>query len=362
MEIFIGIVVLIIILVISGNHKEKKRQEELRQKRILAEQKRKKEEEQKRKIALAEAERKRKEDEERKRLDELKYEKITVVYATMDNSGKPEAIAKRNDNTYVSIERQAKNATPYKLGEILKLEKEKINKWNWYGETEYQRQLTINQKADLLKQQELEEQRRQNQHLDRFGIDYLYHMTHKDNLQNILQNGLKSHIQARTSNLTRVDIADNQVNDRRSRREPIYHRSIHDYVPLYFNPKNPMLFRRNNIQNDIVILAIDRNILYRENIIFTDGNAAANATSFYNNPEELNNLSWSCINAEYWNDIIDGKRLKCSEVLVYPNIPTSAIQKIFCNNEQTKLFISSKLNNFPNIETEINSNGSRLVK
>lgn len=181
-------------------------------------------------------------------------------------------------------------------------------------------------------------------------------MTHKDNLQNILQNGLKSHNQARTNNLTKVDIADNQVNDRRSRLEPIYNRSIHDYVPLYFNPKNPMLFRRNSIQNDIVILAIDRNILYQENILFTDGNAAANATSFYNNPEELNNLSWSCINAEYWNDIVDGKRLKCSEVLVFPNIQTNAIKKIFCNNEQTRIFITSKLNNFPNIEAEINSN------
>src|SRR5690606_33020996 len=169
-------------------------------------------------------------------------------------------------------------------------------------------------------------------------------------------NGLKTHNQARTNHLTKVDIADNQVNDRRSRLEPIYNRSIHDYVPLYFNPRNPMLFRRNNIQNDIVILAIDRNILYQENVLFTDGNAAANATSFYNNPEELNNLSWSCINAEYWNDIVDGKRLKCSEVLVFPNIQTNAIKKIFCNNEQTRIFITSKLNNFPNIEAEINSN------
>lgn len=354
-EIFIGVVILIVIFVIIKNYKEKKRKEELRQKRILEEQKRKKEEEQKQKIALALAERKRKEDEERKRLDELKYEKITVVYSTVDDSGNPKAIVKRRDNTYTSIGHQAKNDTPFELGKILKLEKEKINNWNWYDEAEYKRRLKIYQEADLQRQQKLEKQRKQNQHLDKFGIYYLYHMTHKDNLQNILQNGLKSHNEARTNGLTRVDIADNQVNDRRSKREPIYNRSIHDYVPLYFNPKNPMLFRRRDIQNDIVILAINRNILYQENIIFTDGNAATNATSFYNNPEELNKLNWSCINAEYWNDIVDGKRLKCSEVLIYPNIPTSAIQKIFCNNEQIKMFITSKLNNFPNIETEINS-------
>ena len=367
-EIFIGIIVLIIILVISGNYKEKKRKEELRQKRILEEQKRlleeqkrereeeqkrKREEEQKRRIALAEAERKRKEEEERKRLDELNNETIIVVYESINDVGKPIAIVKRSDNTYTSVERPE---TRFEISEKIRIEKEKINKWNWYDETEYQRQLLIKRQADLIRQQEVEKQKNQNQHLDKFRIDYLYHMTHRDNLQNILQNGLKSHNQARANNLTKVDIADNQVNDRRSRREPIYNRSIHDYVPLYFNPKNPMLFRRNNIQNDIVILAIDRKILYQENIVFTDGNAAANATSFYKNPEELNRLNWNCISAEYWNDIEDGKRIRCSEVLVYPNIQTNIIKKIFCNNEQTRIFITSKLNNFPNIEAEINSN------
>ncbi len=105
----------------------------------------------------------------------------------------------------------------------------------------------------------------QRQKLEKYKINYLYHMTHKDNLENILRYGLKSHNEAKKENLNKVDISDNQVNDRRSRKEPIFNRSIHDYVPLYFNPKNPMLFVRKGLQNDIVILATESKRCRRKN-------------------------------------------------------------------------------------------------
>jgi hypothetical protein len=117
-----------------------------------------------------------------------------------------------------------------------------------------------------------------------------------------------------------------------------------------------MLYRRSNLQNDIVILAIDKNILNQGNTIFTNGNAAANATIFFKEKENLNKLNWNCINANYWNDISDGKRIRCAEVLAYPNIPTSSIQKIFCNNIVTKQFIESKTSNHSRIKAEINPN------
>lgn len=338
MEIFIGIIVLIIIIILWNNFSENQRKEERRQTRIVEERRIKRE------------------NEERERLDEIKYEKLTVVFATIGENGKPEAIVKKIDNKYISIVRTAENPKPYVIGEVVKLEKKKITNWNWYDEEEFKEQLILHQKADLIKQKELDKQKIQDQHLDKFRIKYLFHMTHKENLQKILQNGLKSHNYARDNSLLQKNIADNEVNDRRTRAESIYNRSIHNYVPLYFNPKNPMLYVRKNIQNDIIILAIDRILLFEKNTVFTDGNAAANSTSFYKNTEDLKNLNWDCINAAYWNEIPDGKRLRCSEILIYPDIPTKAIQKIFCNNENTKTFVNSHLNNLPNIKTEINYN------
>jgi hypothetical protein len=352
-EIVIIGIVLFVIFLIRQNYLENKRQEELRQKRLLDEQKRKQEEERKRKLDIAAAEKKRKDDAEKRRLDELNNETITIVYESVNETGKPIAIAKRANNTFASIERENQR---FVISEQIRLAKATLNQWNWYNEITYQNILATKRRQDAARQQQQERLRQQSQYLDSFRIEYLYHMTHKSNLQNILQNGLLSHNQARNGRLTQVDIADNQVNDRRSRNEPIYQKSIHDYVPLYFNPKNPMLYRRGNIQNDIIILAIDRNLLYQTNTVFTNGNAAAGATSFYSNPDDLTNLNWACINAEYWNDIVDGKRIKCSEVLVYPSIPTTAIKKIFCNNQQTKQFVESGLTNHTAIGVEIKSN------
>ena len=156
----------------------------------------------------------------------------------------------------------------------------------------------------------------------------MYHITHRDNLENILRTGLMSHSYARLNKLMQNDIANNDVNERRSRVEPIHNRSLHDYVPLYFNPKNSMLFVRRNIQDNIVILAIDRMLIYTENTIFTDGNAANGPTNFFNDTNSLSQINWECIRAEYWSGFTDGKRKKMAEILIFPDISANYIKKI----------------------------------
>jgi len=274
--IIIGIIVLIIIINVSSNNRrqkeeaerqarlrqqraEEERQARLRRERAVAEQLRKEEAERQARLRLERetAEKKRKED-ENKRLDELYNETIIVVYESVGENNKPQAIVKRSNNTYASIERPSER---FKISEKIRIAKEKINKWDWYDETTYQKKLSKKRQVDLLREQILEKLRIQNQYLDSFAIKYLYHMTHKDNLERILQSGLKSHNYARRNNLMQNDIANNEVNDRRSRIEPIYNRSLHDYVPLYFNPKNSMLFVRRNIQDNIIILALAKTFL-----------------------------------------------------------------------------------------------------
>jgi hypothetical protein len=287
-----------------------------------------------------EAEKKRKEA-EIKKFEELNNETLIVVYESVDENNKPKAIVKRSDNTYASVTRPFKR---FRISEKIRLAKEIIDKWNWYDEIIYQRE------------QVLEKQKIQNQHLDNFGINYLYHMTHRGNLENILQVGLKSHNYARQNELMQKDIANNDVNNRRSKVEPIYNKSLHDYVPLYFNPKNPMLFVRKSIQKDIVILAIDRSLIYAENSIFTDRNAANAPTKFFNNTNSLNQINWECVRAEYWNGFEDGKREKMAEILVFPDISAKNIQKIYCNNSDTLQFIQEKTRNHQHIEIELTRN------
>lgn len=173
--------------------------------------------------------------------------------------------------------------------------------------------------------------------LNDFGIQYLYHITHKTNLENILQNGLLSHNMAHSRGFTRTDISDEKVNRRRSK--------VHDFVPFYFNPKNPMLYKRKNMQSEIVILCVDRN-LFKTDLKFTDGNAASNSTNFYSNIKDLGKLNWSIINSEYWSDFIDGKRIRCSEILIPNEVKTGSIKKVFCFNSETEDYVKNKVGCF----------------
>lgn len=180
--------------------------------------------------------------------------------------------------------------------------------------------------------------------LEKYDINYLYHMTNIDNLASIIQHGLLSHNEAHIQRLVKVDISHPDVQGKRAiKRDPIYIRPLHDYVPLYFLPKNPMLYSRREIQEDIVILGLDPRLLLEPSIVFTDGNAAAGGTSFYTDILDLEHLPWDSIRSRSWTDIEDGKRIKCAEVLVHRRIGPSCIQVIFCySHKHRETIITAK--------------------
>ena len=132
----------------------------------------------------------------------------------------------------------------------------------------------------------------------------------------------------------RADIADLNVVARRSERV-VFSRPLHDYVPLYFTPRNPMLYVRRDMQDDIVILCLDRNLIFGDGAVFTDGNAASNPTSFFNDLRHLGSLDWQCIRAERWNEFEDGRRKRCAEVLVPDHIPFARVERVIVRTEET---------------------------
>lgn len=169
--------------------------------------------------------------------------------------------------------------------------------------------------------------------LAQYGIDYLYHITSIDNLSSILQHDLLSRHQADLHKLVQIDISDPDV-QRRRRHKSFNGISLQEYVPLYFNPKNPMLFVRKSLQEKIIILAVDVMILLKRDTVFTDGNAACQNTKFYQDISGITQLSWSTIRQPTWYDKSDGKRIRCAEVLVRNKIPVKHIIKILCHSEK----------------------------
>ena len=190
--------------------------------------------------------------------------------------------------------------------------------------------------------------------LDNYKIKYLYHMTHKNNLDSILNNGLLSHIEMHNQNINNTTIYNPDVVARRAnRRDTIYNRLINDYAALYFDPRNPMLSVLRDTQDNIIIIAYDRSLIYQEDSMFSDGNAASRATLFYNNLEDLEMLNWNCIKGIYWNDFNDGKRIKCAEVLVNSPVPINKIRKIFCFDNSTFEFVEQAIQSYNYITAEL---------
>lgn len=181
-----------------------------------------------------------------------------------------------------------------------------------------------------------------NQLLDYHGVEYLFHMTHIDNLKSILKHGLYAH----NNPYKKKDISDCDVNSRRSRKEPIHKKSIHSYVPFYFNPKNNMLCRRKSIQDDIVILVMKRDLISKKGAIFTDGNASTDRARFYSNLSDLSKLSFDCIYTKgYYKGYADGGNRRMAEVLVPDYVSADNIEAIICNNITTKFQVEEKLKN-----------------
>ena len=212
--------------------------------------------------------------------------------------------------------------------------------------------LTSNENREIIaKRKQLSEQ-----YLSKIPFGGLFYTAHLDNIKSILELGILSHNIAHSKGVVNVDISMQQVNERRNRIEPTLGGNIHDFAPLYINPKNPMLYYlcANGQRENLILLKVTPQILLADNVAFSDGNAAVRTTNFYTNIDDFNKLNWTIIKDNYWTNYPDGKRIKCSEVLVQDKIPIYYVTNIFTYSEATLEKILPLFPNHLGIETYIN--------
>lgn len=184
-----------------------------------------------------------------------------------------------------------------------------------------------------------------------------YHITHFDNLQSILICGLLSHAHVYDKKLLKVDISNPKIQNERNRLESVFGRNILEYVPLYINPKNPMMASQKLIKHgsNIILLEIIPHILVQvKNTLFSDGNAAQMQTNFYNNQLEMENLNWQLLQKGQWVNETDSQRIMCSEVLVPEIVETAYINRIILKDNFILEKIMLLFPNHKGIEVEIN--------
>lgn len=184
-----------------------------------------------------------------------------------------------------------------------------------------------------------------------------YHMTHVENLGNILNSGLLSHKTVHRNDLIKCDISNIKYQQKRNRTEKVFGLNIQDYLPLYINPLNPMMDSTKVLEqsNNIVLLEIIPHVLVqKEKTLFSDGNAAIAETNFYKDKEKLESINWKLLQEGKWIYGTDSQRIMCSEVLVPKHIEVFYIQKIIIKSEAILSVILPLFPNHKGISIEIN--------
>lgn len=168
-------------------------------------------------------------------------------------------------------------------------------------------------------------------------LKYLFYITHKNNLKSILRMGLLSRNKIENDIWTKkngvIQICNKDIIEERKKKK-FRGRSLWDYVNVYFQPRNAMLYDiiKNKKEVVVVVLQIKSDILNTFGAGITDGNANANKTSFFENIDKgLSSLDPDIFDKgkKYWNDIDDGRRKFMSEALIPDRIPKENILGIF---------------------------------
>ena len=127
--------------------------------------------------------------------------------------------------------------------------------------------------------------------MDSFPPEELYYITVIDNLRSILERGILSHkriapLEAQGV-LEYTSIANVEVVSKRKKQFTPTGLSLWHYVNLFFQPRNPMMYKIVKTGGnwdipvqDFVVVGVSNKVLHEHGVFITDGNAASNSTKF----------------------------------------------------------------------------------
>ncbi|MFA5292510.1 MAG: DarT ssDNA thymidine ADP-ribosyltransferase family protein [Phycisphaerae bacterium] len=179
-------------------------------------------------------------------------------------------------------------------------------------------------------------------------LNNLFYITHINNLPSILSDGIICHKIIEEKNIKFTPIYDTAIVNRRKDKKVPDGRSLWEFANLYFQPRNPMLYRVLNEKSfkEIAILGVRRDVLRIKEVILTDGNAANNPTNFYTSGEIKDILKQISedIYREWWTDLDGSKRKIMAECLCPGKISPDYIESIYVASQEIAETLKSKCN------------------
>lgn len=173
--------------------------------------------------------------------------------------------------------------------------------------------------------------------MNRSDVEELHYITPIQNVLSILEHGILCNRKARE--LRPVDVAMREIQAIRAGKKLPNGRFLHDYANLYFHARNPMMYKRRDLQ--LCVLRISPEVLDQPDVVIADGNAASNYTAFWPSPSGLKKIDKELVFAESWTDSNEiqrhhKRRVKCAEVLVPEKIDSRFITGVYVSSEEAK--------------------------
>ena len=169
----------------------------------------------------------------------------------------------------------------------------------------------------------------------------LYYITHINNLLSILENGILCHRNIEEKKINFTPIYDADIVAARKKKIVTKGKNLWDFVNLYFQPRNAMLYRviffSNINKEDIIIIGLKSNILENGDIFITTGNAASlqteiipsvNAKKYLKSIREKTDKEW-------WASADGSKREMMAECLIPERVGAEYISEIYVSNDMT---------------------------
>jgi hypothetical protein len=181
-----------------------------------------------------------------------------------------------------------------------------------------------------------------------WGAREILHFTHINNLTEIVRQGEVYCDAVARNGAVQVEAGDPAIKERRRRR--IVNAGpggfVGDYVPFYFAPRSPMMYRiacdcRDSVPDRyqggdrelVYLLSTVENVLDHDlDWVASDGNAATGTTSFFDDPHEAEaSIDWPLMRATMWNDTaddLDRQRRRMAEFLVHQRVPLTLFDQV----------------------------------
>lgn len=191
----------------------------------------------------------------------------------------------------------------------------------------------------------------------------IYHITHVDNLPSIMQTGhLSSDAKVIANAMPHTTIGMSEIKQRRLNKIGVTCHPgtmVGEYVPFYFCPRSIMLFMMykgnhpdityKGGQGPIVHLRADLRTVVawadadRKKWAFSDRNAGAFYTNFYNDLRMLDRIHWDAVESHDFSlsTILEKKQ---AEFLLYDSFPWELVEHIGVHNAGIEAQVRKALN------------------